>query len=165
MVGCPRLQEEAEFFARSIDGKLFMGNGNGVWTSILEMQDRPHQICMHFNNNWWHIRCIWITGGAWALYQTSKSVRLAIYKWLCNPLWASHTSLFVKYFSQLITIFFYFVLSIWIRWDSMAIDDLPDYMKICYLALFNFVNEMAYDVMRDHGLFVLPYLVEEVKCC
>eukprot|EP00258_Populus_trichocarpa_P045049 XP_024461068.1 probable terpene synthase 9 isoform X2 [Populus trichocarpa] len=47
------------------------------------------------------------------------------------------------------------------RWDSMAIDDLPDYMKICYLALFNFVNEMAYDVMRDHGLFVLPYLVEE----
>ncbi|KAJ6917329.1 terpene synthase 9 [Populus alba x Populus x berolinensis] len=47
------------------------------------------------------------------------------------------------------------------RWDSMAIDDLPDYMKICYLAMFNFVNEMAYDVMRDHGLFVLPYLVEE----
>ncbi|XP_011003226.1 PREDICTED: probable terpene synthase 9 isoform X2 [Populus euphratica] len=47
------------------------------------------------------------------------------------------------------------------RWDSMAIDDLPDYMKICYLALINFVNEMAYDVMRDHGLFVLPYLVEE----
>ncbi|KAH8502493.1 hypothetical protein H0E87_013973 [Populus deltoides] len=47
------------------------------------------------------------------------------------------------------------------RWDPMAIDDLPDYMKICYLALFNFVNEMAYDVMRDHGLFVLPYLVEE----
>ncbi|XP_061948791.1 probable terpene synthase 9 isoform X2 [Populus nigra] len=47
------------------------------------------------------------------------------------------------------------------RWDSMAIDDLPDYMKICYLALFNFVNEMAYDAIRDHGLFVLPYLVEE----
>lgn len=92
VVGCPRLQEEAEFFARSIDGKLFMGNGNGVWASVLEMQDRPHQICMHFNSNWWHIWCIWITGGAWPLYQTSKSVRLAIYKWLCNPLWASHTS-------------------------------------------------------------------------
>lgn len=44
------------------------------------------------------------------------------------------------------------------RWDTEALVDLPDYMKICYLAMFNFANEMAYDGLRDHDLYILPYL-------
>lgn len=30
-------------------------------------------------------------------------------------------------------------------------DTLPDYLKCCYLALHNFVNETAADIEKDHG--------------
>ncbi|KAK6144055.1 hypothetical protein DH2020_020875 [Rehmannia glutinosa] len=51
------------------------------------------------------------------------------------------------------------------RWDINAAEQLPEYMKICFLALFNTVNEMAYDVLRDQGFNIIPhstyrYLVE-----
>ena len=35
-------------------------------------------------------------------------------------------------------------------------------MKICYLAMYNFANEMAYDALRDHGLNILPYIINQV---
>ncbi|OMO99925.1 hypothetical protein COLO4_13037 [Corchorus olitorius] len=44
------------------------------------------------------------------------------------------------------------------RWDVRAVKNLPDYMKLCYLALYNSVNEMAYDSLRDDGENILPYL-------
>ncbi|KAL7000223.1 hypothetical protein U1Q18_001371 [Sarracenia purpurea var. burkii] len=47
------------------------------------------------------------------------------------------------------------------RWDIKAINDLPEYMKICYLAMFNFGNEIAYNVLKDHGLNVISYIKEE----
>lgn len=47
------------------------------------------------------------------------------------------------------------------RWNIEATDDLPEYMKICYLAMFNFGNEIAYDVLRDHGLNVVSYIKEQ----
>ncbi|KAF7140217.1 hypothetical protein RHSIM_Rhsim06G0155900 [Rhododendron simsii] len=47
------------------------------------------------------------------------------------------------------------------RWDVRATDDLPEYMKICYLAMFNFGNEIAYNVLRDHGLNVVSFIKEE----
>ncbi|KAE9457781.1 hypothetical protein C3L33_10323, partial [Rhododendron williamsianum] len=47
------------------------------------------------------------------------------------------------------------------RWSVEATDDLPEYMKICYLAMFNFGNEIAYNVLRDHGLNVVSYIKEE----
>lgn len=40
--------------------------------------------------------------------------------------------------------------------------DLPLYMKVCYLAMFNFANELVYDVLKDQGLDILPYIKEEV---
>ncbi|KAH7525553.1 hypothetical protein JRO89_XSUnG0072200 [Xanthoceras sorbifolium] len=40
------------------------------------------------------------------------------------------------------------------RWDIKAMKELPNYMKICFLALFNFVNEMAYDILKEQGLDV-----------
>lgn len=49
------------------------------------------------------------------------------------------------------------------RWNVKATNDLPEYMKICYLAMFNFGNEIAYNVLRDHGLNVVPYVKEEVR--
>ncbi|XP_052177104.1 probable terpene synthase 9 [Diospyros lotus] len=47
------------------------------------------------------------------------------------------------------------------RWDGKATDHLPDYMKICYLAMFNFGNEIARDALTEHGLNVIPFIKEE----
>lgn len=44
------------------------------------------------------------------------------------------------------------------RWDTTAMEQLPDYMKICYLALLNVVNEMAYDTLIRQGLHIIPHL-------
>ncbi|XP_059313798.1 (R)-linalool synthase TPS5, chloroplastic-like isoform X2 [Lycium ferocissimum] len=47
------------------------------------------------------------------------------------------------------------------RWDIKAMKRLPDYMKLCYLALFNSTNEMAYDILKEQGINVLPYLTKQ----
>ncbi|KAI3461124.1 hypothetical protein Pfo_017787 [Paulownia fortunei] len=43
------------------------------------------------------------------------------------------------------------------RWDINALEQLPEYMKVCFLALFNTVNEMAYDMVRDQGFNIIPH--------
>uniref|UniRef100_A0A6N2LMF5 Terpene synthase N-terminal domain-containing protein n=1 Tax=Salix viminalis TaxID=40686 RepID=A0A6N2LMF5_SALVM len=35
---------------------------------------------------------------------------------------------------------------------------LPHYMKLCFLSSYNSVNEMAYDILKDQGVHILPYL-------
>ncbi|CAA2934310.1 trans-alpha-bergamotene synthase-like [Olea europaea subsp. europaea] len=42
------------------------------------------------------------------------------------------------------------------RWDINALDQLPEYMRICFLAVFNSINEMAYDVLKDHNFNIIP---------
>ncbi|GAV90241.1 LOW QUALITY PROTEIN: Terpene_synth domain-containing protein/Terpene_synth_C domain-containing protein, partial [Cephalotus follicularis] len=44
------------------------------------------------------------------------------------------------------------------RWDMNAIEQLPDYMKICFLALYNSVNEMGFDALKGEGTYIVPYL-------
>lgn len=44
------------------------------------------------------------------------------------------------------------------RWDTKSIDQLPYYMQLCYLAMYNFVSELAYDVLKDKGFNSIPYL-------
>ncbi|KAH1063671.1 hypothetical protein J1N35_028658 [Gossypium stocksii] len=44
------------------------------------------------------------------------------------------------------------------RWDINAIQRLPDYMKIYYHALYNSVNEMAFDTLKEQGIDVIPFL-------
>ncbi|CAL9050390.1 unnamed protein product [Musa banksii] len=39
-----------------------------------------------------------------------------------------------------------------------TIDDVYDYMKICFLALFNTTNDTAYNVMKEKGLDIIPHL-------
>ncbi|CAN4107910.1 unnamed protein product [Withania somnifera] len=46
------------------------------------------------------------------------------------------------------------------RWDIKRMEQLPHYMKICYLALINTVNEVAYEVLKKHGINVLPHLTK-----
>ncbi|KAK7847258.1 putative terpene synthase 9 [Quercus suber] len=40
-------------------------------------------------------------------------------------------------------------------------ENLPEYMKICYVAILNFVNEMVCDVSKHQDLNILPYIKEE----
>nr|BDN86181.1 isoprene synthase [Bauhinia variegata] len=44
------------------------------------------------------------------------------------------------------------------RWDIKTLETLPEYMKICFLALYNTVNDMVYDALIEHGIDALPYL-------
>ncbi|XP_059627315.1 (-)-alpha-terpineol synthase-like [Cornus florida] len=43
------------------------------------------------------------------------------------------------------------------RWDINAIDQLPYYMKLCFLGLYNSVNEMAYDFLKDEGSSIISF--------
>ncbi|XP_057455787.1 tricyclene synthase EBOS, chloroplastic [Lotus japonicus] len=45
-------------------------------------------------------------------------------------------------------------------WDIKAMQVLPEYMKISFLALYNTVNELAYDALREQGHDILPYLTK-----
>lgn len=49
-----------------------------------------------------------------------------------------------------------------VRWDVSAVRNLPDYMKLCFLALFNTVNEMAYDHLKEQGEDAIPCLTKAV---
>ncbi|XP_004487383.1 probable terpene synthase 11 [Cicer arietinum] len=44
------------------------------------------------------------------------------------------------------------------RWDLDAMEQLPEYMKICYMALYNTTNEIAYRIQKEHGLNVVSHL-------
>ncbi|XP_022971746.1 terpene synthase 10-like [Cucurbita maxima] len=44
------------------------------------------------------------------------------------------------------------------RWDVVAIDSLPNYMKICFFALHNTINNMTFDAVKNHGVNVIQYL-------
>ncbi|KAH9744556.1 Beta-myrcene/(E)-beta-ocimene synthase 2 [Citrus sinensis] len=43
------------------------------------------------------------------------------------------------------------------RWDINAVNDLPNYMKLSFLALYNTINEMAYDILKQHISFPALY--------
>ncbi|KAF7146676.1 hypothetical protein RHSIM_Rhsim04G0057700 [Rhododendron simsii] len=44
------------------------------------------------------------------------------------------------------------------RWDIKAVETLPKYMKLCFLALYNTTNEMAYAILKQKGVNIIPYL-------
>ncbi|KAE8686875.1 Isoprene synthase [Hibiscus syriacus] len=46
------------------------------------------------------------------------------------------------------------------RWDVCTAKNLPKCMELCFLALYNSVNEMAYETLRDHGQNIIPYLTK-----
>ncbi|KAF3776856.1 Myrcene synthase [Nymphaea thermarum] len=44
------------------------------------------------------------------------------------------------------------------KWEIGYIDQLPPYMRLCFLALYNTTNQFAYDFMRDKGPNMVGYL-------
>lgn len=49
------------------------------------------------------------------------------------------------------------------RWDLDAMEELPEYMKICYMALYNTTHEIAYRIQKEHGLTVVASLKRTVR--
>ncbi|XP_041012261.1 myrcene synthase, chloroplastic-like [Juglans microcarpa x Juglans regia] len=44
------------------------------------------------------------------------------------------------------------------RWDVNAMERLPYYMQLCFLTLYNSVNEMAFDTLKENGFNNIQYL-------
>ncbi|XP_047250906.1 (-)-camphene/tricyclene synthase, chloroplastic-like [Capsicum annuum] len=44
------------------------------------------------------------------------------------------------------------------RMEIKAMDELPDYMKVCYLALLNVITEIGYEILKEQEINVIPYL-------
>ena len=51
---------------------------------------------------------------------------------------------------------------IYTRWNMNSINTLPDNLVLCFLAIYNAVNEMAYDIFKLRGIKCLPYLTKSV---
>ncbi|KAH7538413.1 hypothetical protein FEM48_Zijuj03G0196800 [Ziziphus jujuba var. spinosa] len=49
------------------------------------------------------------------------------------------------------------------RWDMNEMDGLPDYMKLCFLALHNSINEMAFDEAKLYYSGYTPTLQEYIE--
>lgn len=84
----------------------------------------------------------------------NDAIKRSIFYTRCNS--SSHNK------SNLVTdtkFFFFF------RWDLRAMEQLPDYMKICYMALYNTTNEIAYRVLKEHGWCIADHLKRTVFIC
>ncbi|KAG6654989.1 myrcene synthase, chloroplastic-like [Carya illinoinensis] len=44
------------------------------------------------------------------------------------------------------------------RWDVNAMEQLPYYMQLCFLTLYNSVNEMAFDTLKENGFNTIQHL-------
>ncbi|XP_021910220.1 myrcene synthase, chloroplastic-like [Carica papaya] len=49
------------------------------------------------------------------------------------------------------------------RWDIHTIDQLPEYMQICFLGLYNSINEISFGILKEYGTNVIPHLREAVS--
>nr|QJX58312.1 monoterpene synthase 9 [Salvia pomifera] len=44
------------------------------------------------------------------------------------------------------------------RWDIESINQLPYYYQLFYFVIYNFVSELAYDILKEQGFISIPYL-------
>ncbi|XP_062162276.1 (3S,6E)-nerolidol synthase 1 isoform X2 [Alnus glutinosa] len=44
------------------------------------------------------------------------------------------------------------------KWDFAALEQLPEYMKMCFKALYDITNEISYKIYRKHGWNPIDYL-------
>ncbi|CAL1406837.1 unnamed protein product [Linum trigynum] len=46
------------------------------------------------------------------------------------------------------------------RWDINVVSSMPKYMKLCFLAFYNTINEMGYETLKKYGHNIIPYLTK-----
>ncbi|KAF6150742.1 hypothetical protein GIB67_020825 [Kingdonia uniflora] len=44
-----------------------------------------------------------------------------------------------------------------VSWDINAMEQLPEYMKMCFLALYNTNNEISYEILKQQSFDITPY--------
>ncbi|XP_013644819.1 1,8-cineole synthase 1, chloroplastic-like isoform X1 [Brassica rapa] len=44
------------------------------------------------------------------------------------------------------------------NWDVNRLDELPEYMRLCFLILYNEVNSIGCDILKDKHINVIPFL-------
>ncbi|CAH2061278.1 unnamed protein product [Thlaspi arvense] len=44
------------------------------------------------------------------------------------------------------------------NWDVNRLDDLPEYMRLCFLVVYNEVNTIGCDILRNKNINVIPFL-------
>ncbi|GMN68457.1 hypothetical protein TIFTF001_037514 [Ficus carica] len=44
------------------------------------------------------------------------------------------------------------------RWNINAMDQLPEYMRMCFFALHNTINDMAFVVLKEQGFNIIKYI-------
>ncbi|XP_010539020.1 PREDICTED: tricyclene synthase, chloroplastic-like [Tarenaya hassleriana] len=44
------------------------------------------------------------------------------------------------------------------KWDVNLLDELPEYMRLCFLVLYNEINQIGHDILREKKFNVIPYL-------
>ncbi|CAI0550279.1 unnamed protein product [Linum tenue] len=49
------------------------------------------------------------------------------------------------------------------RWDINVMSSMPKYMKLCFLAFYNTINEMGYEALKNYGHNTIPYLTKAVS--
>ncbi|PWA40196.1 (E)-beta-ocimene synthase, chloroplastic [Artemisia annua] len=46
------------------------------------------------------------------------------------------------------------------RWDIKAMENMPEYLQLGFLALYNTINEMGYDTLTAQGINIIPILAK-----
>ncbi|CAI0550411.1 unnamed protein product [Linum tenue] len=46
------------------------------------------------------------------------------------------------------------------RWDIDVVSSMPKYMKLCFLAFYNTINEMGYEALKKYGHNTISYLTK-----
>nr|QWQ79602.1 TPS44 [Juglans sigillata] len=44
------------------------------------------------------------------------------------------------------------------RWDLNGMEQLPYYLQICFLSVYNTINEMAFDTLKEKGCNIISYM-------
>lgn len=70
---------------------------------------------------------------------------------------------FVYFFLLTWYLFFCHLIYSLCRWDVNRLEELPKYMKLCFLCLINEINQIGYIILRDKEFNAIPYLKKSVR--
>ncbi|KAH0863181.1 hypothetical protein HID58_080392, partial [Brassica napus] len=88
---------------------------------------------------------------------------------ICEPEFAHHRQMLTKVFMLITTIDDIYDIygtleelqlftAIVEKWDVNRLEELPKYMKLCFLCLINEINQIGYIILRDKEFNAIPYL-------
>lgn len=147
------------FRKRSNNGELFLECWSNLWAWVCTSSTNAYKSIHAYYHYRWYIRYIWDTGGAPTIHSHCWKVFKNIYK----PDSFHGYKFFCLFLSfNLIPFFCHLIYSL-CRWDVNRLEELPKYMKLCFLCLINEINQIGYIILRDKGFNAIPYLKKSVR--